>query len=87
MQLPEHVIQDLRKRPRRVDGHLPGAKSMLDEGRECRNFVTRLSAASKASERAGATLVASGWPFALGATQKELLSTPTRTIRATRTCL
>lgn len=63
MQLPDDVIEDLRKRLRRVEGQVRGVEKMLAEGRECRDIVTQLSAATKASEKAGFKLVASGMAF------------------------
>ena len=48
MQLPDEVVDDVRKRLRRVAGQVQGVERMLEEGRECRDVVTQLSAASKA---------------------------------------
>jgi DNA-binding FrmR family transcriptional regulator len=39
---------------------------MLIEGRECRDVVTQLSAATKALEQAGFKLVAAGLAYCLG---------------------
>ena len=63
MQLPEDVVDDLRKRLRRVEGQVRGVEKMLAEGRECREILTQLSAATKALEKAGFKLVASGLTF------------------------
>lgn len=63
MELPEDVVEDLRKRLRRVEGQVRGVEKMLAEGRECRDVVTQLSAATKALEQAGFKLVASGLTF------------------------
>lgn len=63
MQLPDDVIEDLRKRLRRVEGQVRGVEKMLAEGRECRDIVTQLSAATKALEKAGFKLVAPGIAF------------------------
>jgi len=38
---------------------------MLEEGRECRDVVTQLSAATKALEQAGFKLIASGLTYCL----------------------
>jgi DNA-binding FrmR family transcriptional regulator len=38
---------------------------MLEEGRECRDVVTQISAATKALEQAGFRLVASGLAYFL----------------------
>ena len=66
MELPEDVVEDLRKLLRRVEGHVRGVEKMLVEGRECRDVVTQLSAATKALEQAGFKLVASRSTFCVG---------------------
>ncbi len=63
MQLPEEVIEDIRKRLHRVSGQIDGIERMLDQGRECRDVVTQLSAATKALEQAGFRLVAAGLAY------------------------
>lgn len=65
MQLPEEVVDDVRKRLRRVAGQVQGVERMLAEGRECRDVVSQLSAASKALEQAGFKLVAAGLTYCL----------------------
>jgi DNA-binding FrmR family transcriptional regulator len=65
MQLPEEVIEDIRKRLHRVGGQIEGIERMLDEGRECRDVVTQISAANKALEQAGFRLVAAGLTYCL----------------------
>ena len=65
MELPEQTIDDLHKRLRRVEGQIRGIQQMLLDGRECRDVVTQLSAASKALDQAGFKLVASGLTYCL----------------------
>ncbi len=65
MELPESVIEDVRKRLRRAAGQVQGVERMLDEGRDCREIITQLSAATKALEQAGFRLVASGLTYCL----------------------
>ena len=65
MQIPDDVIEDLRKRLRRVEGQVRGIEGMLVEGRECRDVVTQLSAATKALEQVGFRLVAAGLTYCL----------------------
>jgi DNA-binding FrmR family transcriptional regulator len=65
MQLPEDVVEDVRKRLRRVAGQVQGVERMLAEGRECRDVVSQLSAASKALDQAGFKLVAAGLTYCL----------------------
>jgi DNA-binding FrmR family transcriptional regulator len=65
VELPEEVLSDLRKRLRRVAGQVQGIERMLDEGRECRDVVTQISAASRALEQAGFRLVSAGLTYCL----------------------
>ena len=65
MELPEDVTDDLRKRLRRVAGQVQGIERMLDEGRECRDIVTQISAANRALEQTGFKLVSAGLTYCL----------------------
>ena len=65
VELPEEVLRDLRKRLRRVAGQVQGIERMLDEGRECRDVVTQISAANRALEQAGFRLVSAGLTYCL----------------------
>ena len=65
MDLPEQTIDDLLKRLRRVEGQVRGIQQMLLDGRECRDVVTQISAASKALDQTGFKLVASGLTYCL----------------------
>lgn len=65
MELPDEVIDDLRKRLRRIAGQVQGIERMLDEGRECRDVVTQISAANRALEQAGFKLVSAGLTYCL----------------------
>jgi DNA-binding FrmR family transcriptional regulator len=58
VELPEEVVADVRTRLRRVAGQVQGIERMLEDGRECRDVVTQLSAATSALEQAGFRLVA-----------------------------
>ena len=65
MDIPEQTIDDLLTRLRRVEGQIRGIQQMLLDGRECRDVVTQISAASKALDQAGFKLVASGLTYCL----------------------
>jgi DNA-binding FrmR family transcriptional regulator len=65
MELPEDVIDDLHKRLRRIAGQVQGIERMLDEGRECRDIVTQISAANRALEQAGFQLVSAGLKYCI----------------------
>jgi DNA-binding FrmR family transcriptional regulator len=63
MELPDEVVKDLRLRLRRAEGQVHAVEAMLSEGRECRDIVTQLSAATKALEQVGFRLIASGLTY------------------------
>jgi DNA-binding FrmR family transcriptional regulator len=63
MQIPDDVVDDVRRRLRRAAGQVQAVERMLVEGRECREVVTQLSAATKALEQAGFKLVAAGLTY------------------------
>ena len=63
MKIPETVIDDVRTRLRRAAGQVQAVERMLAEGRECREVVTQISAATKALEQAGFKLVAAGLTY------------------------
>lgn len=65
MRLPDDVTDDVRKRLRRVAGQVQGIERMLDEGRDCKEVVGQISAATKALEQAGFRLVAAGLTYCL----------------------
>ncbi len=48
------------KRLRRAHGQLAGVMKMIEEGRDCSDVVTQLAAVSKAIDRAGFTMIATG---------------------------
>ncbi len=54
------TVDDVVKRLRRVEGQLGGLVRMIEEGRDCEDVITQLAAASKALDRAGFKIVASG---------------------------
>jgi DNA-binding FrmR family transcriptional regulator len=63
MEIPEGVIDDVRKRLRRAAGQVQAIERMLTDGRECRDVVMQISAATKALEQAGFKLVAAGLTY------------------------
>jgi DNA-binding FrmR family transcriptional regulator len=63
VELPAEVVDDVRKRLRRAAGQVQAVERMLAEGRDCREVVTQLSAATKALEQAGFKIVASGLAY------------------------
>jgi len=60
MQIDEAEARLVINRLRRARGQLDGVIAMLEDGRSCRDIVTQLAAASRALDRAGFKLVATG---------------------------
>lgn len=56
----EAAIAEVLNRLRRAQGQLAGVISMIEQGRECKDVVTQLAAVSKALDRAGFKIVATG---------------------------
>ena len=65
MDLPEETMNDLHRRLRKVEGQIRGIQAMLADGRDCRDVVTQMSAASKAMDQAGFLLVSAGLQWCL----------------------
>jgi DNA-binding FrmR family transcriptional regulator len=53
-------IAAVLNRLRRAQGQLAGVISMIEQGRDCKDVVTQLAAVSRALDRAGFKIVASG---------------------------
>ncbi|GEB48494.1 MULTISPECIES: metal-sensitive transcriptional regulator [Streptomyces] len=47
-------------RLRRAQGQIAGVIKMMEEGRDCEDVVTQLAAASRALDRAGFSIIATG---------------------------
>ncbi len=60
MELDPAEMTPVINRIKRARGQLDGVLRMLEEGRECEDVVTQLAAVSKALDRAGFAVVASG---------------------------
>ncbi len=56
----EESIALVLNRLRRAHGQLAGVISMIEQGRDCTDVVTQLAAVSKALDRAGFKIVATG---------------------------
>lgn len=53
-------ITAVLNRLRRAQGQLAGVIAMIEQGRDCKDVVTQLAAVSRALDRAGFKIVASG---------------------------
>ena len=60
MELEAESMAPVINRLKRAQGQLAGVLRMLEDGRECQDVVTQLAAVSKALDRAGFAIVASG---------------------------
>jgi DNA-binding FrmR family transcriptional regulator len=60
MQVDENAVGDVVKRLRRAEGQIRGVIAMLTDGRDCAEVVTQLAAVSRALDRAGFKIIASG---------------------------
>jgi len=56
----EDAIAAVLNRLRRAQGQLVGVISMIEQGRDCKEVVTQLAAVSRALDRAGFKIVATG---------------------------
>ncbi|MFC5905821.1 metal-sensitive transcriptional regulator [Streptacidiphilus monticola] len=60
MQVDEAAVTPVLNRLRRAQGQLAGVIAMIEAGRDCKDVVTQLAAVSRALDRAGFKIVASG---------------------------
>lgn len=65
MQFPEDLSHEAVTRLRRAEGQVRGVIRLLEEGADCKEVVTQLSAAQSALHRAGLQLMASGMKHCL----------------------
>lgn len=60
MQLDPQELKKARDRLVRAQGQIAGVVKMIDEGRDCTELLTQLSAANAALTRAGFAIIATG---------------------------
>ncbi len=60
MQLDDDATTAAIHRLRRAEGQIAGVVRMLEAGRDCKDVVTQLAAVSRALDKAGFSIVASG---------------------------
>ena len=60
MHIEDACRKDVLTRLRRVQGQIAGIIAMIEDGRDCVDVVTQMSAASSALNRAGLKVVADG---------------------------
>ena len=60
VQLPHAVMEPVINRLRRAQGQLGGVLKLIEAGRDCEDVVTQLAAVSRALDKAGFAIIASG---------------------------
>jgi len=60
MELDAKELAPVINRLKRAQGQLAAVTRMLEEGRDCKDVVTQLAAVSKALDRAGFAIIATG---------------------------
>ncbi len=60
MQMDAEQLVGVVKRLRRAEGQIGGVIRMIEDGRDCADIVTQLAAVSKALDRAGFAVIATG---------------------------
>ena len=60
MDVDSAQLADVLSRLRRVQGQVGGIIRMIEEGRDCADVVTQLAAASRALDKAGFKIIATG---------------------------
>jgi DNA-binding FrmR family transcriptional regulator len=60
MDMDSQTMAAVIKRLRRAQGQIGGVINMIEEGRDCADVVTQLAAASRALDRAGFKIIATG---------------------------
>ena len=60
MRFPDEASDDVIKRLRRAEGQVRGVQRLIEEGADCKDVVTQLTAAQVALHRAGLRLMAAG---------------------------
>jgi DNA-binding FrmR family transcriptional regulator len=53
-------LADVIRRLRRAEGQIRGVIAMLEDGRDCADVVTQLAAVSRALDKAGFKIIATG---------------------------
>ncbi len=65
MNFPDQVSDDVLKRLRRAEGQLRGVQRLVEEGADCRDVITQLTAAQAALHRVGLKLMAAGMQYCM----------------------
>ncbi|MGW1229609.1 metal-sensitive transcriptional regulator [Streptomyces sp. NPDC001478] len=69
LELAGAELKAVLNRLRRAQGQISGVIRMIEEGRDCEEVVTQLAAASRALDRAGFAIIATGLQHCLTGTE------------------
>lgn len=72
MELDPTDMTPVINRLKRAQGQLSAVTRMIEEGRECKDVVTQLSAVSKALDRAGFAIIATGMEQCMTSPDRDL---------------
>ncbi|WP_371573985.1 metal-sensitive transcriptional regulator [Streptomyces sp. NBC_01314] len=70
LQFEGDELKSVLNRLRRAQGQISGVIKMIEDGRDCEDVVTQLAAASRALDRAGFAIIATGLQQCLTDTDK-----------------
>jgi DNA-binding FrmR family transcriptional regulator len=65
MRFPDDVSDDVLNRLRRAEGQVRGVQRLLEEGADCKDVITQLTAAQAALHPAGLRLMSAGMRYCL----------------------
>lgn len=71
LQFEGDELKSVLNRLRRAQGQISGVIKMIEEGRDCEDVVTQLAAASRALDRAGFAIIATGLQQCLADAEKD----------------
>ncbi|MFD9501293.1 metal-sensitive transcriptional regulator [Streptomyces sp. NPDC060035] len=65
LEMAADELKSVLNRLRRAQGQIAGIIRMIEEGRDCEDVITQLAAASRALDRAGFAIIATGLEWCL----------------------
>ncbi|MGW2639935.1 metal-sensitive transcriptional regulator [Streptomyces sp. NPDC001348] len=60
LEMAAEELKNVLNRLRRAQGQIAGIIKMIEEGRDCEDVITQLAAVSRALDRAGFAIIATG---------------------------
>ncbi|MGX1908113.1 metal-sensitive transcriptional regulator [Streptomyces phaeochromogenes] len=65
LQMAADELKSVINRLKRAQGQIAGVINMIEQGRSCEEVVTQLAAASRALDRAGFAIIATGLQYCM----------------------